>query len=172
MTVDMNKISESLTSSIVEFGNTHEVERELLEFVKVYESNTELRQTLSSESLPFENRLAVVNEIVEGSLRETKAVLSFLVAAELSAELPEIVRKIINNTASHRGANVAYVTSAKELSKEQINELKDALEKSTDRKIDVHVNVDETILGGLSVELGETSIDGTLVSRLNQIKTK
>lgn len=172
MQTNIDSLSKALTDSLLALAHVHETEKELLEFVKAYESNEKLRQVLSDETLPFENRVAIVEEVVSGALPSTKAVITFLVASEHSKEIPEIVRKIINLTSSHRGANVAFVTSAFALSDTQIAELKQALEASTEREVEVHVEVDETLLGGINVQLGDTNIDGTLISRLNQIKSK
>lgn len=172
MQTNIDTLSKALTDSIVALSNVHQTEKELLEFVKAYESDEKLRQVLSDATLPFENRVAIVEQIVSGSLPSTKAVLTFLVASEMSKEIPEIVRTIINLTTSYRGANVAFITTAFEISDAQIEEIKQALEASTERAVEVHVEVDETLLGGINVQLGDTNIDGTLISRLNQIRSK
>ena len=49
--------------------------------------------------------------------------------------------------------------------------LADALEKATGKKVEVKVIVDPTVLGGLVAQVGDTVIDGSVRTRLEQLKT-
>ena len=49
--------------------------------------------------------------------------------------------------------------------------LADALGKATGKKVQLHVVVDPSVLGGLVASVGDTVIDGTVRDRLSQLKS-
>lgn len=71
---------------------------------------------------------------------------------------------------SARKLSTAYVTSAVELSEEEKTELKNKLEKRLGRTICLECAIDETLLGGLVVQVDGKVIDGSLKHRLHEIK--
>ena len=65
---------------------------------------------------------------------------------------------------------VARVRSAIELTDEQQSRLADAIAAATGTEVDVRVIVDPTVMGGVITELGDDIIDGSVRSRLNQMR--
>jgi F-type H+-transporting ATPase subunit delta len=70
----------------------------------------------------------------------------------------------------HKGEVRAQVTVAQPLSDEHLAALKDSLTSATKQQVDVDVNVDPAIIGGLVVKLGSRMIDSSLRTKLNSIK--
>ena len=71
--------------------------------------------------------------------------------------------------AAHRGEVTAEVASARPLTDEQLEALKDELKRATRREVDVNARVDESLLGGLVVKLGSRMIDSSLRTKLNSL---
>ncbi len=73
--------------------------------------------------------------------------------------------------ARHRGEVTAQVTVAEPLNDNNLEALKGALKNVTGGKdIDLAVNVDPAIIGGLIVKVGSRMIDSSLRTKLNAIK--
>ncbi len=73
--------------------------------------------------------------------------------------------------AQHRGEVTAEVTVAEQLNDKNLDALKSALKSVTGGKdIDLEVNVEPAIIGGLIVKLGSRMIDSSLRTKLNAIK--
>ena len=73
--------------------------------------------------------------------------------------------------ARHRGEVSAEVTVAEQLSEAHLGALKEALKSVTGGKdIELDVNVDPEIIGGLVVKLGSRMVDSSLRTKLNAIK--
>jgi F-type H+-transporting ATPase subunit delta len=66
---------------------------------------------------------------------------------------------------------VAEVRSAIPLTEDQQHRLAAALANATGKQVEVKVVVDPSVLGGLDATVGDTVIDGTVRTRLDQIKT-
>jgi len=73
--------------------------------------------------------------------------------------------------ATHKGEVSASVTVAEPLSDQHLAELKSALNAVTGKDVDLQVEVDPAIIGGLVVKLGSRMVDSSLRTKLNSIKT-
>lgn len=65
---------------------------------------------------------------------------------------------------------VAYVTSAKALQQLELNKLQDVLEKKTNKHVELVVNIDEDVMAGIRVKIGDQVIDNTARTRLENLK--
>jgi F-type H+-transporting ATPase subunit delta len=61
------------------------------------------------------------------------------------------------------------VVSAYELSPEQSNKLRDALQRKFDREVNLTGRVDPHVLGGAIIRAGDTVIDGSIRGRLDKL---
>lgn len=72
--------------------------------------------------------------------------------------------------ARHRGEVTAQITVAEALSDAHLSSVTDALKSVTGKDVQVDVNVDPAIIGGLIVKLGSRMVDASLRTKLNTIK--
>lgn len=152
-------------------GHPAEASDELFRFARVFEANDELRSALIDEALPLERRLAVVEELLgPAALTVTKAVVSFVVSAGRAAELPAVVDAFAEHAAAARDEAVAEVRSAVPLDDALKEQLARALSEATGKRVEVKVVIDEKVLGGIVARVGDTVIDGSVRSRLDQMR--
>jgi F-type H+-transporting ATPase subunit delta len=85
------------------------------------------------------------------------------------AELPMVIRNFRTLAARHRGETTAEVTSAHPLDDDQVAQLKDQLRQRVGRDVNVELNVDPAILGGLVVRIGSQMIDSSIRTRLTSL---
>lgn len=72
--------------------------------------------------------------------------------------------------ARSRGEVTAEVTSAVDLSEEQIAELKQALKASVGKDVQLATHVDPSLLGGLIVKIGSRMVDSSLRTKLSNLR--
>lgn len=85
--------------------------------------------------------------------------------------LPQIVTQFSELKAEHEKTITVDVTSAVELTAEQMTTLSAALEKRLARKVKLNCNVDVTIVSGLVMKAGDMVIDGSVRNKLNRLAT-
>ena len=152
-------------------GNVNEVQDELFRFAKVVEGSDELRQTLSDPHLPAERRQQIAEDLLSGKASPTTAgFVSMVVATGRIKELPTIVDRFNELTASRSSRSVAEVRSAVELTEDQRSRLASALAAKLGREVDVVVVIDPSVVGGIVTQVGDTVIDGSVRTRLAQLK--
>ncbi len=152
-------------------GQLAEIEDELFRFARTFEGSDELRSALSDPMLPAQRRVAVVEDLLGGkALQASAALASFVVAAGRTSDLPAIVDRFVELAVAERRRAVAEVRSAINLTQEQVERLRVALNHATGKEVDVKVVVDPTVLGGLVAKVGDFVIDGSVRHRLEQLR--
>jgi F-type H+-transporting ATPase subunit delta len=78
----------------------------------------------------------------------------------------DAVRELANLAVSRRGEVVAQVRAASELSDAQRNRLTGLLTRIYGHPVSLQLDIDPGLLGGLTIEVGDEVIDGSLSSKL------
>ena len=84
--------------------------------------------------------------------------------------LPEILDASAQAVADQQGEVQATVTSARALTDKQVADLKKALKTATGQDIDVTLKHDESLIGGLKIQVGSLLIDQTVKTRLERLE--
>jgi F-type H+-transporting ATPase subunit delta len=154
-------------------GTLDEVEDELFRFARSYESSEELRQALTDEAVPLTRRQSIVEDLLGTKASATTVQLvSMIVGSGHSRDLPAIVDRLVERAADAKDADVAEVRSAVALTSDQQDRLRAALANATGRNIAVKAVVDPSVLGGIVATIGDKVIDGTVRTRLDQLKSR
>jgi len=152
-------------------GVESRVEDELFKLARTFEGSDPLRSTLTDPAIPVERRAGVVDELLAKRAHPlTTAMASFIVAAGRAHDLPAIVDAFVAKAADMRAEAVAEVRTAFPLDADQQARLADALGHATGKKVTVKVIIDPTVLGGIVARVGDTVIDGSVRSRLDQLR--
>ena len=154
-------------------GNLDEVEDELFRFARSLEGSDELRNALTDELIPAERRQAIVEDLLgHRASNTTTALVSFVVGAGRGKDLPAIIAKLVERAAAEKEKAVAEVRSAIPLTADQQDRLAAALANATGKQVEVKVVVDPSVLGGLVATVGDTVIDGSVRTRIDQLKSR
>jgi F-type H+-transporting ATPase subunit delta len=100
---------------------------------------------------------------------EAKNFISMLVENDRVTLLPEIGEQFQVLKNALEGAADAEITSAFELSDAQVKELVDMLEKKFSRKLNPSVTVDDSLIGGVRVVVGDEVLDTSVRAKLQQM---
>ncbi|MBO6559892.1 MAG: F0F1 ATP synthase subunit delta [Nisaea sp.] len=84
--------------------------------------------------------------------------------------LDAMITAFLAELAARRGEVTADVTSAVELSKEQLADVTDAIKKAVGQKVAVNLSVDPALIGGLIVRVGSRMIDNSIRSKLQRLQ--
>ena len=92
-----------------------------------------------------------------------------LVRKRREALLREVVNQYRAIEMNARGARPLTVTSALQLSSQQLSELVNDLEKRYATHFEVTQKVDPDLIGGVRIMMGDRRIDGSLAGRLDEL---
>jgi F-type H+-transporting ATPase subunit delta len=163
--------AEGLFNVVQAEGDLERVEDELYRFGKLLESNHELKQALAEPKVERSQRVKVLEELLGDKVSpHTLGLVTFVVAQERGRQLPQILEELSELAAEARSSVVAEVRSATPLDDRQQKALAKALGEATGKKVEIKVLVDPSIIGGIVAKIGDTVIDGSVKSRLEQLK--
>jgi len=149
------------------------VEDELFRVARAFESNEQLRNTLSDSTIPADRRQQVAEQLLGAKASNTTTQLvSLVIGSGQVRDLPAIVDSLVKRASSEKQQEVAEVRSAVVLSDDQKTRLTAALTKVTGKPVNLKVVIDPSVLGGLVAVVGDEVIDDTVRTRLDQLKTR
>jgi F-type H+-transporting ATPase subunit delta len=152
-------------------GDLEKISDELFRFARALEGSDELREALTDPHLPASRRQQIVEDLLGGRAEPTTvSLVSMVVVAGHARELPAIIDSFVALAAEDAGKAVAEVRTAVELTEDQRKRLAAAISRATGKQIDLKVVIDPSVLGGVVTTVGDTVIDGSIKSRLEQLK--
>ena len=155
-------------------GAAEPAAKQLGDFGAAYAESAELRTFLASPAVAIEAKHGVIEKII-ARLGASKIIRNFLFLIADNRRtpiLPEIVAAFYQVVRQRQGLAEAEVSSAIELNAAQKTDLAKTLERLTGKKIETKYSLDPALLGGAVVRIGDTIYDGSLRSRLNEMRTR
>src|SRR4051812_14085923 len=152
-------------------GTIDEVEDELFRFARALEGSDELREALTDPHIPASRRQQIVEDLLGSRTTPvTTALVSMVVGIGRGRDLPSIIDLLVKKSASSHDKAVAEVRATVDLTPDQRERLARAIKQATGKDVEVKVVIDDTILGGIVTTIGDTVIDGSVRTRLEQLK--
>ena len=81
-----------------------------------------------------------------------------------------VIAEFVVLVREYKNIAAAEVVTAVPLTDEQRKALEAALEKRTGKDIEIHATVDASVMGGVSVRIGDTILDGTVRSQIERLR--
>ena len=140
--------------------------------LKLILNNNEFKNLIKDPTQNQDILNNVINKISENFNLEIlfKNFLNFLVLKRRFFYVEQILKTFIEICSDKRGELKAKITSAKELSPEEINKIKEELSMNFKSKIRLDYTHDKSLIGGLVVQVGSTMIDTSIKNKLQQIE--
>ena len=151
-----------------------QVEDQSLSILSLISSSEDFSNLIKDPTNSQEDILKVINGISDNNKFESllKSFLSFLVTKRRFFYVGQILKSFIETCSQKRGELKAELKSAKELSSDEISKITDELTKNFSSKIKLNYKHDESLIGGLIVQVGSTMVDTSIKNKLQQIENR
>ncbi len=147
------------------------VEDEIASFREAVSSSPELELALGSKLGETSAKLSLVNRLLaDKASGQTLAIVSHLVAQPRSRRIGELLREAARIVADQGGKAIATVTSAAPITPGQLERLQKGLASLYGRPLSIRQVFDPEVIGGLRIQVGDDVIDGSLSSRINDLR--
>ena len=151
-----------------------QVEDQVLSILNLISSSKDFSNLIKDPTNKQENLLKIINNISDNNKFESllKNFLGFLIIKKRFFYLEQILKSFIETCSKKRGELRAELKSAKKLSDSEILKITDELKKNFSSKIKLNYKHDESLIGGLVVQVGSTMVDTSIKNKLQQIENK
>jgi len=134
-------------------------------------ANPDVREAMSDPRLEITQRAALFTGLAKSALPETACnFIKLLVENDRLLLLPEIAEQFAVLKNQSEGTAQAVITSAFQLSDAQVQDLLSALELKFDLKLKPQVVVDDTLIGGVRVVVGDQVLDTSVQAQLIRMR--
>ena len=151
-----------------------QIEDQSLSMINLINQSDDFSKLIKDPTINQEDLLKVINKISENYKFETlfKKFLNFLIQKRRFFYVENILKSFIETCSRKRGEIKAELRSAKNLSNDEITEIKELLTKNFSSKINLDYKYDESLIGGLIVQVGSTMVDTSIKNKLQQIENR
>ena len=151
-----------------------QIEDQSSSILNLIEQSEDFSNLIKDPTTSQEDLLKVINTISENNKFESlfKNFLSFLIQKRRFFFIERILKSFIEICSIKRGELKAELKSAKELSNEEIAKITEELTKNFSSKIKLNYKHDESLIGGLVVQVGSTMVDTSIKNKLQQIENR
>ena len=157
-----------------ESNSINEIEKDSLSIIQLISNSDDFNLLIKDPTNKKEDQLNVLLKISEKFKINNLLTkfLSFLISKRRFFYIEQILKSFNEICSEKKGELKAEIKSAKELSKDEINKITEELSNSFNSKIKLNYNYDQSLIGGLVVQVGSTMIDTSIKSKLQQIENK
>ena len=166
------RYAKALVQLAVEEGAVETFHGELARVEALFAANPELGSLLSNPAHGIEAKLEILKDVA-GKLTLSGTISNFLLLLQernRMACLPAISSSYSILADELSGIVRPIVTSALPLGDAQIAEIKAALEKSTGKTVQMTVEIDPSLIGGVVTQIGDKILDGSVKTQLTRIE--
>ena len=151
-----------------------QVEDQSLSILSLISSSKDFSNLIKDPTNSQEDLLKVLDNISNNNKFENllKNFLSFLITKRRFFYVEQILKSFIETCSKKRGELQAELKSAKELSGDEISKITDELTKNFSSKIILNYKYDQSLIGGLVVQVGSTMVDTSIKNKLQKIENR
>ena len=141
-------------------------------FLNLINDNKDFNKLIKDPTISKDTLTNIINKISENSKLNIlfKNFLGFLITKRRFFFVENILKKFNEICSEKRGELKAEIKSAKELSKIEIDRITEELSKNFKSKIKLNYKYDQSLIGGLVVQVGSTMIDTSIKNKLQLIE--
>jgi len=152
-------------------GVLDDVEDELFRFARLLEREHDLRAALTDPGFPDDRKVALVRTLLGSRARAaTVRLVEVAVTRPRGRSLETALEELSRLAAQRRQRLLAEVRVARPLDPTQTRRLAAALGRLYGQDIQLQVDVDPSVLGGVQVRVGDEVVDGTVARRLDTVR--
>ena len=171
-----NQLAATYAQAIYEIADSKNaldtVEEQLLLVEGTIKANTDLATLVYHPMVPAQVKKDTIAQIFGDGLADyVRNFLMLLVDKRRETALPAITKEYVRLANEKRNIAEAEVTTAMPLTAEQESALKAKLSAVTGKNIILKPQVDQDIVGGVIVRIGNKLIDGSVTGRVQALRT-
>ncbi|MFN3233177.1 MAG: F0F1 ATP synthase subunit delta [Alphaproteobacteria bacterium] len=153
-------------------GKLDAVYGDLASFKSLIGESDDLAKLVNSPLFSREDQQAGIGTVMEkgGADELTRSFIGVVTQNRRLFALPDMIDAFRAMLADHRGETTAEVVSARPLSPEQADALRETLTRELRSDVQIESSVDDTLLGGLIVRVGSRMIDNSLRTKLSNLQ--
>ncbi len=169
-TAAASRYATSLLDLVIEQKNIDSVAGDMNFLLEVYENTEEFRHLISSPIVKAEKKIEIFNRIFDHFEDVTKAFLRLITKNRREDILAEIAFAFEAKVKEHKGIFPVKIVSAAKLDDSVKTEIINKISNAIPGTAEITEEMDEKLIGGFVVQMGDMQVDASVQSQLNKLK--
>ncbi|MCF6359568.1 MAG: ATP synthase F1 subunit delta [Cyclobacteriaceae bacterium] len=170
-----HRASVRYAKSVIELAQAQKslekVKEDMLLFTQVINENRELEVVLKNPIVPADKKKAILKALFEKRIQPlTYKAFVLIVSKNRESILDEIAIEFVNQYNVLKGIAVATVTTPYTLGDSQRKDITKIVADITGMKVELTEVIDESLIGGFVLNIGDKQIDESVKSKLANIQ--
>ena len=165
------KYARALYNVAVQQEDVKEVSDRINYIANVMKAVPEFSQLLQTHRVSTENKINILKNVLKDNVSSLEIELisdilehnNILILSDIAKHFEYLVETDSNLV------NMS-ITSATELSAEEVEHIQSNIESQLNKKVDVQTKIDKSLIGGVRLRVGNIVIDNTISRRLDMLK--
>jgi F-type H+-transporting ATPase subunit delta len=152
-------------------GALESLEDDLFRLARIVGATPELRSALTDRDLAVPARQGLVTQLLQGKVPATTlSLVRYAVAGGRARDFVGTLAFLVEQTAQARGWRIARVRAAWPIDAAQKASLTEALGSLAGGPVELQVELDETLLSGARIRIGDLQVDATARGRIDALR--
>ncbi|QBJ85573.1 ATP synthase F1 subunit delta [Chryseobacterium gleum] len=170
-----SKVAKRYAQGLLDFtnesGQTAAVFSEMKDVVKIMSESKDLNKFFLTPYIDAKKKIEVANEIFKGLSASSQNLITLVIKHGRENQLKNIAQEFINKVEDINGVQRITLTTATQLSKENIDQiLRSTNLVNVNSNFDLKHIINQDILGGYILRVGDQQVDASVKTKLNQVK--
>ncbi|WP_160137267.1 ATP synthase F1 subunit delta [Chryseobacterium sp. c4a] len=170
-----SKVAKRYAQGLLDFtnesGQTAAVFSEMKDVVKIMIESKDLNKFFLTPYIDAKKKIEVANEIFKGLSASSQNLIKLVIKHGRESQLKNIAQEFINKVEDINGVQRVTLTTATQLSKENIDQiLRSTNLVNANSNFDLKLIINQDILGGYILRVGDQQVDASVKTKLNQVK--
>ncbi len=163
---------EALFELSVEESKTDLFLEEIQVLLDAFAENPDFYRLMTHPQVTKEEKVSIMGAVLDGRVSgELSAFFRLIIEKDRYGEITEILTYFVDRMKEFKGIGVAYVTTPTELTDAQKKAVEDKLLQTTRfNRMEMHYELDEALIGGMTIRIGDRVVDSSISNQLNQLK--
>ena len=169
-----NRYSLALYELASESNSLSKIEENSHALLKLISSSKDFNNFIKDPTVTRDSLNQVIEKITDNFSLEIlfKNFLSFLISKRRFFYVKQILKNFNEICSEKRGELKAEIKSAKNLTKDEIDKITQELSNNFKSEIKLNYTHDQSLIGGLVVQIGSTMIDTSIKKKLQQLESR
>ena len=162
--------SKALFDLAVENNTLDDIKEQFQIFKKIYKKDLDFQKFLNAKNIDKSNKKDFLDKTLKDFNKSFVSFLKVLIDSNKIESLLDIYIDFVELYQEKNNIMFFEIHSAKKLSEEEINVIRNKLKKIYLHKIEIKNYVDESLIGGIKITNDGVALDNTLIGQLEVLK--
>ncbi len=155
----------------VEQSKIDELYEEAKTVLEIFETNSELGKLLNHPKIEKQEKEKFIQTVLgEFVSRDITGLLTIMISKDRQGNIVDALKYFAERVKEYKKIGTAYVTTAKALTEDQKKKVIGKLLDTTKYvDFEMHYKVDESIIGGMIIRIGDRVVDSSIKTKLDEL---